>query len=267
MFDGQINRLPGVDPEIENGQESLSPYAFGYDNAVRFNDPNGRYPGEGEGPPGGGVTVAGMITGTFYGIAASVANTVLAMGDYANPASMAAMITGGSVRAVGDANGVHYESRAASTSPRQLAGNVAADVLDTGQTALTVATAGSGSLAGRALPMGAGLLLAEAGGEKVVANAAVQKGKSLVRFGTDAESAQKLGADAAKAEAAGFPHGVSTMQHSTPVKGARNAPREQVEQTFAVKQTGKNPRHHTVILPKPVTEHVANQFNEFFKLK
>ena len=39
-----------VDPEVENGQESMSPYAFGYDNAVRFNDPDGRNPGDGMGP-------------------------------------------------------------------------------------------------------------------------------------------------------------------------------------------------------------------------
>ena len=45
MFDAQLNRLPGVDPEIETGQESMSPYAFGFDNAVRNNDPNGRCPG------------------------------------------------------------------------------------------------------------------------------------------------------------------------------------------------------------------------------
>jgi len=44
FFDPQIGRWHVVDPEIENGQESMSPYAFGYDNAVRFNDPNGRCP-------------------------------------------------------------------------------------------------------------------------------------------------------------------------------------------------------------------------------
>ncbi|MBD2769588.1 hypothetical protein IC235_16995 [Hymenobacter sp. BT664] len=54
MFDAQIDRLPGVDPEVENGQEALSPYAFSYDNAVRFNDPDGRN-------PGGGVPVAQIV--------------------------------------------------------------------------------------------------------------------------------------------------------------------------------------------------------------
>jgi hypothetical protein len=44
MVDQQLDWLPGVDPEIENGQQSMSPYAFGYDNAVRFNDPDGRCP-------------------------------------------------------------------------------------------------------------------------------------------------------------------------------------------------------------------------------
>jgi hypothetical protein len=45
MVDQQLDWLPGVDPEIENGQQSMSPYAFGYDNAVRYNDPDGRCPG------------------------------------------------------------------------------------------------------------------------------------------------------------------------------------------------------------------------------
>ena len=34
----------GLDPEIENGQESWSPYSFGFDNAVRYADANGRCP-------------------------------------------------------------------------------------------------------------------------------------------------------------------------------------------------------------------------------
>ncbi|MBD2768833.1 hypothetical protein IC235_13135 [Hymenobacter sp. BT664] len=33
-----------VDPEVENGQESMSPYVFNFNNAVRFKDPNGRCP-------------------------------------------------------------------------------------------------------------------------------------------------------------------------------------------------------------------------------
>jgi RHS repeat-associated protein len=49
FLDPTILRWNGVDPEVENGQESWSPYSFGFDNAVRFADANGRVP---DGPPG-----------------------------------------------------------------------------------------------------------------------------------------------------------------------------------------------------------------------
>ncbi|MDO7852968.1 DUF6443 domain-containing protein [Hymenobacter convexus] len=45
FFDYQIGQWHAVDPEIENGQESWTPYSFGYDNAVRYADANGRCPG------------------------------------------------------------------------------------------------------------------------------------------------------------------------------------------------------------------------------
>ncbi len=37
-----------------------------------------------------------------------------------------------------------------------------------------------------------------------------------------------------------------------------------MEAQFPVQQTGKNPAHHTVILPKPVTQKVADVFNQLF---
>ncbi len=46
FFDPQLLRWHSVDPELENGQESWTPYSFGYDNAVRYADANGRWPGE-----------------------------------------------------------------------------------------------------------------------------------------------------------------------------------------------------------------------------
>ncbi|MBD2769592.1 hypothetical protein IC235_17015 [Hymenobacter sp. BT664] len=73
MFDAQIDRLPGVDPEVENGQEALSPYAFSYDNAVRFNDPNGRYPGEGI---GGALIAVADFTNAFVNAVVSNATTL-----------------------------------------------------------------------------------------------------------------------------------------------------------------------------------------------
>ncbi len=48
FFDPQILRWHSGDPEVENGQESWTPYSFSYDNAVRYADANGQLPGLGE---------------------------------------------------------------------------------------------------------------------------------------------------------------------------------------------------------------------------
>jgi hypothetical protein len=92
---------------------------------------------------------------------------------------------------------------------------------------------------------------------------------SLVRLGQNTESAEALAKQAANAEAHGFPHGVSTNKVDR-VKGSdklhKSANTSDVEKVFEVKQTGNKPKHHTVILPKPVTQQVADKFNELFKL-
>jgi hypothetical protein len=90
----------------------------------------------------------------------------------------------------------------------------------------------------------------------------------LVRFGKTAESATELAADAAKAVAAGFPHGVSTKlvkRVSGSDKLHKFATKSDVEAAFVVEQTGKNLAHHTVHLPSPVTKEVAELFNSIFK--
>jgi RHS repeat-associated protein len=92
----------------------------------------------------------------------------------------------------------------------------------------------------------------------------------LVRFGKGPETAEQLGEQSAKAEAAGFPHGVSTKlkpRTSGSDKLHRSAPKSEVEQAFPVKQTGSDPTHHTVILPKPVTPEAAETFNQVFTPK
>ena len=89
--------------------------------------------------------------------------------------------------------------------------------------------------------------------------------KNLVRFGQDPETVERLAQQAANAEANGFPHGVSTRATSTAVKGQRNALRSEVEEQFPVQQNGNDKRHHTVILPKPVTQQVADTFNQLFQ--
>jgi RHS repeat-associated protein len=45
FLDVALNRFVTVDPESETGdQQSWNPYHFGYDNPIRYNDPDGRIP-------------------------------------------------------------------------------------------------------------------------------------------------------------------------------------------------------------------------------
>jgi RHS repeat-associated protein len=124
-------------------------------------------------------------------------------------------------------------------------------------------------LAGKAPPIG--VMTAEAEETAVVVAETANTGKgSLVRFGPGPENAKQLGADAAAAEAKGLPHGVSTKlvdRVSGTDKAHRSAPRTEVENHFRVEQTGNNPKHHTVHLPKPVTSQTADKFNKVFKPK
>lgn len=62
FFNPQIFTWSVVDPDIENGQESWSPYAFGYDNAVRYSDASGR-----QGDPGTLPLTFETMVGTVFG--------------------------------------------------------------------------------------------------------------------------------------------------------------------------------------------------------
>jgi RHS repeat-associated protein len=100
FLDPTILRWNGVDPELENGQETWTPYSFGFDNAVRYADADGRWPGPGgltSEPISMGVhtalDVAGLIPGA--GEIADGANALLylAEGNKVDAAlSVAAMI-------------------------------------------------------------------------------------------------------------------------------------------------------------------------------
>ena len=98
--------------------------------------------------------------------------------------------------------------------------------------------------------------------------AAQGTGGLLVRFGKGPDTVESLAAQAAKAEANGLPHGVSTRLRdrlsTSDVANHRCVPKCDVEKVFPVEQTGADPRHHTVVLPKPVTREVTDQFNELF---
>ena len=92
-------------------------------------------------------------------------------------------------------------------------------------------------------------------------------GSKLFRYGDEAEDAAKLAEDAAKAKAHkdfGI-HGVSTTTAPRSHIPAKSAPRSEVEKAFPVHKTGKSPTHYTVELPEPVTQDVADVFNNLFK--
>lgn len=89
--------------------------------------------------------------------------------------------------------------------------------------------------------------------------------ETLKRFGTDPETAEKLAADAARAEAVlGF-HGVSVTARDTTAPAGR-ALRSDVEIHFPIHDTPsrRDPTHRTVELPKPITPEVAELFNRLF---
>jgi RHS repeat-associated protein len=73
FYDPVIARWTSVDPLVEAGQESTSPYGYVYDDPIKNTDPDGRYPdGPDDDPPG----VLSMAGNFVKGIGQSVAGTV-----------------------------------------------------------------------------------------------------------------------------------------------------------------------------------------------
>jgi RHS repeat-associated protein len=175
FLDYQIGRWHVVDPEIENGQESWGPYAFGFDNAVRYADADGRCPGGC--PPVG--SVAGLLYNTVVGTGVSLVNASIMTIPGADAVTTLTM--GGTFRASLGGNGeVSYGIRPTATSLSSLASNTVSDALDNGMAALTVFSAGEAAPMGGSLRMGAGMLFEQAS-VKVGTNAAAQEGKALLQ--------------------------------------------------------------------------------------
>ncbi|GEM_PF-5982359 len=86
---------------------------------------------------------------------------------------------------------------------------------------------------------------------------------TLYRFGFKHESATELAKQAARAESMIGIHGVSVRSKAS--FPAPSAPRSEVEKHFSVYKTGKDPCHYTIELPKPVTDDVAETFNNLFR--
>ena len=88
----------------------------------------------------------------------------------------------------------------------------------------------------------------------------------LSRFGIDSESATKLGQQAEMAERVLGIHGVSAAARVSSAP-ARRQFRKIVEAVFRVHDTPsrRDLLHRTVELPKPVTEEIADEFNQLFR--
>jgi hypothetical protein len=174
FFDYQLGCWHVVDPEIENAQESWGPYSFGFDNAVRYADANGRNPGD---PPTG--PVAGLLYNTVMGTGVSLINASIMTIPGAD--AVTTIVAGGQFRASLDSNGeVSYSIRPTATTLRSLAANTISDGLDYGAAGLTVLSAGEAAPAGGSLRLGAGMLFEQASA-KVGTNTAAQGGKKLLQ--------------------------------------------------------------------------------------
>ena len=99
-------------------------------------------------------------------------------------------------------------------------------------------------------------------------------GDILVRRGAQRESLPRLSKAAQQAEDGGFPHGVSVTTPESNARLARDptdavsAPRDQIEAGgFPVHSTPtrNDPNHHTVELPKPLTQGDVDRFNKIFR--
>ncbi len=128
------------------------------------------------------------------------------------------------------------------------------------------AIAGAGALAGLVTDAGAARLLLK-GGKELAAKGAAEGEKLLFRRGA-ADTKALLQRDAQAAENALGIHGVSVSTNPAAKAGqvVRCATCSSVEAAgFKVQQTGGNPAHHTVELPKPITPDVVRTWNELFK--
>ncbi len=87
----------------------------------------------------------------------------------------------------------------------------------------------------------------------------------LKRLGTSRESAARLGRKAIEAEKVLGIHGVSVTA-GTPIGPASAAARIVVEESFRVHDTPTRADrlHRTIELPNPVTDEVADAFNDAF---
>jgi RHS repeat-associated protein len=249
-FDPHTNRFWSTDPLIDQGQHSFTPYHYSFNNPIRFSDPSGLMGQSccGDDPDGLGNGMT-LVENLYWSTRDALVSSVATMTSFVGSITVGTPFE--NVQRINATYSSGSRKLSAETVPRgEVAGEVTGSMLTLASANPSVGSAGTG------------LLMAKTGPKASLTS-------SLVRLGQNTESAEALAKQAANAEAHGFPHGVSTNKVDR-VKGSdklhKSANTSDVEKVFEVKQTGNKPKHHTVILPKPVTQQVADKFNELFKL-
>jgi RHS repeat-associated protein len=160
FFDAQTGRFHTVDPLSDAGQEMWSTYQFGFDNAVRYNDPDGRQAGGPGDPP------TDIVNRSILGLGISMFN-VAAQGY--------AAVTGANEKWVAD---YAYDSEGTAVDyayHKEPIGSAGQEAKSFGLDALNI---------GLSLYGGGGeAKLYEQAAGKVVASEAVQAGKAAVQQG------------------------------------------------------------------------------------
>ncbi|TGE23527.1 DUF6443 domain-containing protein [Hymenobacter metallicola] len=174
FYDPTLGRWVVSDPDAEEGdQESWGTYQFGLDNAVRYNDLDGRQAG-----PGEEGTIAGTIYNTVVGIGVSVYNTVGLLSDLTSNMPLGTMPSRRA--AISEDGKVSVNNRLPTGTGLGLAKQIGSDFLDVANVAAATLSGGESGLVTSNLTKGAGILLAKAGGTKVVANSVTQAAKKSV---------------------------------------------------------------------------------------
>ena len=250
-YDPATGQFLTVDPAVDSTRQ---PYAYTGNNPVSRTDPTGLDAGEevlaflagaADGASGG---ASSMLLGAFlpgYDCFIQAHNTAFQVGSIVTQVAVAVITIVGTAGAGAVLIAAKYAAVVGIKVAAKAALKEAERVIVSAARRLAGDDAGSIMIGPRGLP-----------------GAASPKG-SLFRFGLERETSSDLGAQALRAEAEGFPHGVSVFSTSSRAD-AVVASRAAVEELFEVVKTGNRSNHYTINLPKPVTDEIAETFNSIF---
>jgi RHS repeat-associated protein len=299
VYDPWTGRFLSGDPLVQdpvNGQ-SYNRYSYVVNNPTNLTDPTGFCA---EGSDGVGSRICGAVNpqafgNGFNGYAAQASDKLVAQYNQAVVTIKQYIGQQGRTKDGNDSpnvkSGAAASAGSGNSSAAKAVGQVAIDTVDAALTGSygkrtseafaagdhvgvvtnTVAGAAYGVaqvlLAAEAAVVRTGKLVVGAVDEALTAKGAAEGEKLLFRRGA-ADTKALLQRDAQAAENALGIHGVSVSTNPAAKAGqvVRCATCSSVEAAgFKVQQTGGNPAHHTVELPKPITPDVVRTWNELFK--